>query len=87
PPERMGVYMGIFNFFIVIPEIIAAVGFGPFIRLVFGAGNPNSPLYVVMIGGVSLLLAALAVAFVYDPGEEHVSAAESLHPTETQPSG
>ncbi|MFW6205682.1 MAG: MFS transporter, partial [Gemmatimonadota bacterium] len=70
PPERMGVYMGIFNAFIVIPEIIAAVGFGPAIRLILGPGNPNAPLYVVMFGGTSLLLAAAAVAFVYDPGEE-----------------
>ncbi len=70
PPERMGVYMGIFNAFIVIPEIIAALAFGPAIRLILGPGNPNAPLYVVMFGGASLLVAAVAVAFVYDPGEE-----------------
>src|SRR2546430_11012494 len=58
PPERMGVYMGVFNFFIVIPEIVAAIGFGPLIRLVFGEGNPNAPLDVVMLGGVCLLTAA-----------------------------
>ena len=29
PPGRMGVYMGVFNFFIVIPEIVASLGFGP----------------------------------------------------------
>ncbi len=28
PPDRIGVYMGIFNFFIVMPEIIASLGFG-----------------------------------------------------------
>src|SRR5688572_32379928 len=32
PPARMGVYMGVFNAFIVIPEICAALGFGPIIR-------------------------------------------------------
>src|SRR2546425_7759201 len=58
PSNRMGVYMGVFNFFIVIPEIVAAVGFGPLIRLVFGEGNPNAPLYVVMLGGACLLAAA-----------------------------
>jgi maltose/moltooligosaccharide transporter len=87
PPERMGVYMGIFNFFIVIPEIIAAVGFGPFIRLVFGEGNPNAPLYVVMIGGASLLVAALSVVFVYDPGEEPPSSEAAFGPQEPQPTG
>ncbi|MFH4346902.1 hypothetical protein WAJ13_20820, partial [Acinetobacter baumannii] len=42
PPARMGVYMGIFNFFIVIPEILQALTFGPLIRAVFGADNPNT---------------------------------------------
>ena len=72
PADRMGVYMGIFNAFIVIPEIVAAVGFGPAIRLILGPGNPNAPLYVVMFGGASLLVAAAAVAFVHDPGEEAI---------------
>jgi len=68
PPQRMGVYMGVFNFFIVIPEIVAAIGFGPLIRLVFGAGNPNAPLDVVMLGGVCLLAAAACVGLVRDVG-------------------
>jgi maltose/moltooligosaccharide transporter len=67
PAERMGVYMGVFNMFIVIPEIIAALSFGPVIRLLFGVGNPNSPLYVTMAGGLFLLIAAVCVAFVDDP--------------------
>jgi maltose/moltooligosaccharide transporter len=74
PPHRMGVYMGVFNFFIVIPEIIAALAFGPLIRLAFGEGNPNAPLYVVMLGGVSLLIAAACVTFVRDVGERRVPA-------------
>ncbi len=72
PPNRMGVYMGVFNFFIVIPEIVAAVSFGPLIRLVFGENNPNAPLYVVMLGGVSLLTAAICVGFVNDVGGRDV---------------
>src|SRR5258708_17865992 len=59
PASRMGVYMGVFNFFIVLPEIIASLTFGPLIRVVFGADNPNAPLYVVMCGAGFLLLAAL----------------------------
>ena len=72
PPERMGVYMGVFNFFIVIPEIIAAIGFGALIRTLFGANNPNAPLYVVMMGGVFLLVAAVCVGFVRDVGGRDV---------------
>jgi maltose/moltooligosaccharide transporter len=68
PPQRMGVYMGVFNFFIVIPEIVAAIGFGPLIRVVFGEGNPSAPLDVVLLGGVCLLTAAACVGLVRDVG-------------------
>ncbi|HSS21617.1 MAG TPA: MFS transporter [Pyrinomonadaceae bacterium] len=92
PPARMGVYMGIFNFFIVIPEIIASFAFGPVIRAAFGSDNPNAPMYVVMGGGVFLVIAALMCLLLVrdvsdratDPGaaleaDEH----EPLIPTQT----
>ncbi len=69
PAARMGVYMGVFNFFIVIPEITQALTFGPLIRGIFGANNPNSPLYVVLVGGCFMLLAALLVTRVRDVGD------------------
>lgn len=69
PAHRMGVYMGVFNFFIVIPEIVAALSFGRIIRGVFGVDNPNASLYMVMAGGVSLIIAALFVLRVDDLGE------------------
>jgi len=62
----MGVYMGVFNFFIVIPEITQALTFGPLIRGIFGANNPRSPLYVVIVGGCFMILAALLVMRVRD---------------------
>jgi len=66
PAARMGVYMGVFNFFIVIPEITQALTFGPLIRGIFGENNPRSPLYVVLVGGCFMLLAALLVTRVRD---------------------
>jgi maltose/moltooligosaccharide transporter len=66
PAARMGVYMGVFNFFIVIPEIIASLGFGPLTRALFGRDNPDAPLYTVMLGGVCLLVAAACVTLVHD---------------------
>ena len=66
PPARMGVYMGVFNFFIVIPEIIASLGFGPLTRALFGQDNVNAPLYTVMLGGVCMLVAAACVSLVDD---------------------
>jgi maltose/moltooligosaccharide transporter len=75
PAARMGVYMGIFNFFIVIPEIIASFLFGPIIRAIFGPDNPRSPMFVVMAGGVFLLLAAISVLLVQDVADKNVSEA------------
>src|SRR5262245_15648905 len=72
PGARMGVYMGIFNFFIVIPEIIASFAFGPVIRAIFGSDNPRSPMFVVMAGGVFLLLAAMSVLLVKDVADKNV---------------
>ncbi len=62
PPARMGIYMGIFNFFIVIPEIIASLTFQPLVKYVFA----NNPLYVVMLGGASMIVAAALVLQVRD---------------------
>jgi len=88
PPQRMGVYMGVFNFFIVIPEIVASLGFGPMTRALFGEGNPNAPLYVVMLGGLCLLAAAACVTFVRDVGgdvpERAVIAADEHEPFTVQ---
>jgi maltose/moltooligosaccharide transporter len=62
PPDRMGVYMGIFNFFIVIPEIVASIALEPVVKNIFG----NDPVKVVMLGGASMLLAALLTTIVRD---------------------
>lgn len=75
PPERTGVYMGVFNFFIVIPEILASVTFQPLVKHVFH----NNPLYVVMLGGASMLVAALLVARVQDSGETVETAGGAGH--------
>jgi maltose/moltooligosaccharide transporter len=72
PPAKTGVYMGIFNFFIVIPEIIAAAFFNRIVNFL----QPRLPrsvdvrLAVVLIGGVSLLVAGLLMQRVNDPGEK-----------------
>jgi len=75
PPNRIGVYMGIFNFFIVIPEIIASFTFGPIIKAVFGENSLTAPLYVVMMGGVFMLIAAACVLFVRDTSSGSVPVA------------
>ena len=65
PAGRIGVYMGIFNFFIVIPEIAASLGFG----LVMEHLLDNNRLAAVMLGGVFLLVAAALSLRVTMPHE------------------
>jgi maltose/moltooligosaccharide transporter len=62
PPGRTGVYMGIFNFFIVIPEIAASLGFG----WVMAHLLHNNRLAPVVAGGIFLVLAALLTQRVDD---------------------
>lgn len=62
PAKKMGVYMGIFNFFIVIPQIINAIIGGPIVKYVYG-GNP---IYAIVASGVAFLVAALFVSRVKD---------------------
>ncbi|KAF1692883.1 MFS transporter [Pseudoxanthomonas koreensis] len=60
PAAKMGIYMGIFNFFIVIPQLVAASLLGFLLKSLFG----NLPLWALAIGGASLLLAGLCVLAV-----------------------
>ncbi len=60
PAKKMGIYMGIFNFFIVIPQLIAASVLGLVIREVFD----NRPIFGFVVGGVLMTLSAVAVMLV-----------------------
>jgi len=65
PADRMGYFMGVFNFFIVIPQIIAATTFGFMLNHWFG----QDPKYIIMVGGASIILAAIVTLAVDDKGE------------------
>ena len=60
PENKIGVYMGIFNFFIVLPEIIASLGFGWIMKNVLH----NDRLAAVQIGGVLMIIAAALCYFL-----------------------
>jgi len=62
PHNKMGIYMGIFNFFIVIPQILAASILGSMVKHLF---HGNTMLALVT-GGISMIIAALSVKFVND---------------------
>lgn len=67
PAEKMGIYMGIFNFFIVIPQLVAASLLGFILKSFFGA----QPVYALIIGGVSLVIAGVFVMRVPEPAVRH----------------
>ena len=62
PAEKMGYYMGVFNFFIVIPQIVAAGILGFLMKSFFN----NDSINALLIGGVSMAIAALLCLFVED---------------------
>jgi len=62
PSAKMGVYMGIFNFFIVIPQILAASVLGLLVRVPFNGES----IYALATGGGLMLLAGLATLRVDD---------------------
>jgi maltose/moltooligosaccharide transporter len=65
PSNKMGTYMGIFNFFIVIPQIMAASILGFLVKSLFGGES----ILALVTGGVSMFIAALLVMFVKDVDE------------------
>ena len=60
PAARMGFYMGVFNFFIVLPQILAATVLGGVVKHFLG----GRAMPVVMLGGASMLIAAIALQWV-----------------------
>jgi maltose/moltooligosaccharide transporter len=62
PANKMGYYMGVFNFFIVIPQIVAAGILGFFTMKVFQANTLNT----IALGGISMILAGVLTLFVKD---------------------
>jgi maltose/moltooligosaccharide transporter len=66
PAEKTGVYMGIFNFFIVIPEILASLFFGWIMSHLLH----NNRLAAVIAGGFFLLIAAALMQKVTDCGDQ-----------------
>jgi maltose/moltooligosaccharide transporter len=62
PPMKMGIYMGVFNFFITLPQIFNGIVGGPIVKYVYN----SQPIYSLVMAGVFLLIAAVSVQFVED---------------------
>jgi len=63
PAEKMGVYMGIFNFFIVIPQLLAASVLGGLVHALFA----DRPAFGLVLGGASMVVGGLCTLRVAEP--------------------
>ncbi|MEP7255033.1 MAG: MFS transporter [Ferruginibacter sp.] len=68
PSNKMGFYMGVFNFFIVIPQILAAAILGFFVKNVFH----EESIYALVVGGVSMIIAGMMNFIVKDKSDEKI---------------
>ena len=66
PPGKLGIYMGIFNFFITLPQIINGFFGGLIVKHLYG----GQPVYAIVLAGVFMICAAISVIYVYDPGSQ-----------------
>jgi maltose/moltooligosaccharide transporter len=73
PAQRMGFYMGVFNFFIVIPQILASLGLGLLMKHLLG----DNPMNAVLLAGGSMIVAGLCVGLV---SKESDAAGPALSP-------
>mgnify|MGYP001825710059 CR=1 FL=1 len=64
PPAKMGFYMGVFNFFIVIPQVIVSLTMGKIVGSVFGGDS----MMAIITGGVALIIAGFCMLIVREDG-------------------
>ena len=66
PAGKLGIYMGIFNFFITLPQIINGFIGGWIVKNLYG----GQPIYAIVLAGILMICAAVSVVYVYDPGSK-----------------
>ncbi|MEC8219535.1 MAG: MFS transporter, partial [Verrucomicrobiota bacterium] len=74
PAKKMGLYMGIFNFFIVLPQMLAATILGLLVTHLFG----GETILALVLGGATWVVAAILTMFVYDVDDDKTSSEASL---------
>jgi maltose/moltooligosaccharide transporter len=74
PSNKMGFYMGVFNFFIVIPQILAAAILGFFVKNLFH----EQSIYALVIGGVSMIIGGMMNFIVKDKSDEKIKTLKNL---------
>lgn len=70
PLKKMGIYMGLFNFFIVLPQIINAIIGGPIVKSLYGGNS----MFAIITSGVFMILAAFTLRLVKDKDDPVLTA-------------
>ena len=82
PANKMGFYMGVFNFFVVIPQIVAAAILGFILKEAFG----SEAIYALVIGGIAMIIAGLLNFIVTDtPDESAIEIVDEVMQSEQSP--
>ena len=68
PPGKLGIYMGIFNFFITLPQIINGLFGGSIVKHIYG----GQTIYAIVLAGFFLICGAISVLFVMDEGGKKI---------------
>lgn len=68
PAGKLGIYMGIFNFFITMPQIVNGICGGWIVKNIYN----GQPIYAVVLAGFFMLCAAVCMLFVYDAGASKI---------------
>ncbi|RFM28340.1 MFS transporter [Deminuibacter soli] len=76
PAGKLGIYMGIFNFFITLPQIVNGIFGGPIVKHLYG----NQPIYAIVLAGFCMICAAICVLFVYDAGAIRIKQEKLVKP-------
>jgi maltose/moltooligosaccharide transporter len=63
PAGKLGIYMGIFNFFITLPQIVNGLFGGWIVKHLYN----GQPIYAIVLAGIFMLCAAISAVYVYDP--------------------
>lgn len=81
PAQKMGLYMGIFNFFIVLPQMLAATILGLLVTHLFG----GQTVLALVLGGATWVVAAVLTLFVDDVDDDKSVCEEELNPMNATP--
>ena len=75
PAKKMGVYIGIFNFFITLPQIVNGFFGGWIVKNMFG----GQAIYAIVLAGIFMLCAAVSVLYVQSEEEINFSDAQVIN--------